>query len=174
MAAQDSNYFLVNVSSGQEKVFAKISPQDAELVLRYKWRYSSARKGRDGIVTRYAVAQEKFKGKYTFYKMHRLIMSPPDGMHVDHINGDGLDNRRENLRIVTPQLNQANSRKHIVGTSRYKGVAWSKASRKWRAYIAIDRKQTHLGLFDDEVSAALAYDTKAKQVFGEHAFTNLL
>lgn len=105
--------------------------------------------------------------------LHRLIMNAADDVHVDHINGDGLDNRRENLRIVTPQLNQANSRKHAEARSRFKGVSWSEAAQRWRAYIAVGRKQTHLGLFDDEISAARAYDAKARELFGEHAFTNL-
>jgi hypothetical protein len=175
MAASDSSFFLVNVSSGSgPKVFAKISPQDAALALQYKWRVVSSRKGRDGKQhLRYAYSVEKSNGVYTRIKMHRLIMSPPDGMHVDHINGDGLDNRRENLRVVTPQLNQANSRKHLVGGSRFKGVCWHAAAKKWRAYIAPDRKQIHLGLYDSEMEAAEAYDRKAKEIFGEHAFTNL-
>lgn len=171
---QEAQFFLVNVSTTRgPKVFAKISPQDAARILQYKWRFIQNKKGRVGQTIRYAVAQEKRDGIYVRLKMHRLILDAPEGTHVDHINGDGLDNRRENIRICTPQLNQANSRKHIVGSSRYKGVAWSAAARKWRAYIAVDRKQTHLGLFESEVEAAQAYDQKAREVFGEYAFTNL-
>lgn len=174
MAAPDSTFFQVNVSTARGPiVYAKISPQDAELILRHKWRVSQGRKGRSRHIIRYAVTQRVESGVYTRIKMHRLIMNPPDGMHVDHINGDGLDNRRENLRVVTPQLNQANSRKHLPGGSRFKGVCWHAGARKWRAYIAPERKQIHLGLFDSEIEAAEAYDKKARELFGEHAFTNL-
>jgi len=99
-------------------------------------------------------------------------MSPPEDMHIDHINGDGLDNRRENLRIVSPRQNQANSRKHVLGQSRYKGVAWCQGAHKWRAYISPDRQQIHLGLYDTEIEAAAAYDTRAREIFGEHACLN--
>lgn len=173
MAASDSSFYLVNVTSGSgPKVYAKISPQDAELILKYKWRVQTNTKGRARHKLSYASTYEKREGTFNRLKMHRLIMNAPEGMHVDHINGDGLDNRRENLRIVTPQLNQANSRKHMAGTSRFKGVAWHSSAKKWRAYIAVGRKQTHLGLFDDEHAAAAAYDVKAREVFGDHAFTN--
>lgn len=160
-----------NVGSSNMERYAKISPQDAELILRYKWRVTSTIHGRGNAIF-YAYTSSGGRGAKKI-KMHRLITNAPDGTHVDHINGDGLDNRRENLRIVTPQMNQANSRKHIVGWSRFKGVSWSAAAKKWRAYINIGRKQTHLGLFDDEITAAQAYDVKAREVFGEHAFTNL-
>ena len=170
MAATDSSFFLVNIGSTAEDRFAKISPQDAELILRYKWRITYAGKSQSRLY--YASSRERGRnGKWI--RMHRLIMGIADGVHVDHINGDGLDNRRENLRIVTAQLNQANSRKKVVQTSRFKGVAWHRAAGKWRAYICINRGQRHLGLFDDEIEAARAYDAKAKSVWGEHAFLNL-
>lgn len=174
MASSDSTFFLVNVSTAKgPKVFAKISPQDAQLILQYKWRFTTSSKGRVHQVSRYAVAQEKRDGKLVITKMHRLILNAPDGVHVDHINGDGLDNRRENLRLATPELNQANARKHLVGRSRFKGVSWSEAAQKWRAYISQHRKQTHLGLFNTEIEAAAAYDAKAKEIWGDRAFLNL-
>jgi hypothetical protein len=171
---QEEPFFLVNVSTSRgPKVFAKISPQDAEIILKYKWRFTQAKKGRVRQTIRYALAQEKRGGQYIRLKMHRVILNAPEGVHVDHINGDGLDNRRENLRLVTPQLNQANSRKRLVGGSVYKGVAWSAPARRWRAYIAPNRKQIHLGLFNTEIEAAQAYDAKAREIWGEHAFLNL-
>jgi hypothetical protein len=175
MAASDSTFFLVYVGASMGKPrYAKISPQDAELVLKYNWKTTTSRKGRAEHRIIYASSSMKLCGKVTRIKMHRLIMNAPEGMHVDHINGDGLDNRRENLRIVTAQENQFNSRKHLAGHSVFKGVSWSNLAKKWRAYISPNRKQIHLGLFESEIEAAKAYDEKAKELFGPYAKLNLV
>ncbi len=104
--------------------------------------------------------------------MHNVIMRPSEGFIVDHINGNGLDNRRSNLRIATRQQNTFNS-VHKGGTSKYKGVALDRESGLWRAYIAKDGKRTWLGRFPDELSAAIAYDKAAKDMFGEYAKLNI-
>ena len=104
--------------------------------------------------------------------MHNIIMKPSEGFIVDHINGNGLDNRRSNLRIATRQQNTFNS-VHKGGTSKYKGVALDKESGLWRAYIAKNGKRTWLGRFPDELSAAIAYDKAAKDMFGEYAKLNI-
>ena len=105
--------------------------------------------------------------------MHREIMDAPAGLYVDHINRNGLDNRRPNLRIVTPQQNSWNTRLGIGrGRSKYKGVSQDKDVRKWRASICIDKKLKHLGYFTDEKQAAEAYDKAAKKHRGEYAFLN--
>lgn len=111
-------------------------------------------------------------------RMHRVILERIldrpllKSEHVDHINGNGLDNRRENLRLATPRQNAANKRKtHKDTTSKYKGVSWHKANNKWRATIRIDSKCKHLGLFENEIDAANAYNDAAKRVFG--SFCNL-
>ena len=171
MAAQDSTYFEVYVGSTKEEVHAKISPEDAQLVLKYRWVIRGHTKY--GKWVKYACTDIRRNGVRKTYKMHRLILNAEDGMHVDHINGDGLDNRRENLRLVTPQQNQANSRKRSKMTSRFKGVCWHAAARKWRATLAINHRSLHLGLFDDEILAAQAYDEKAREMFGEFAHLNL-
>ncbi len=103
--------------------------------------------------------------------MHRLIMNPPKGMEVDHINGNRLDNRRENLRIVTSQQNKMNSgtRKH---SSIYKGVSWNKNSKSWRANMTFNKKHISLGQYINEYHAALAYDLWALDLFKEFAKTN--
>jgi hypothetical protein len=85
--------------------------------------------------------------------MHRVILNPPNGLFTDHLNGNGLDNRRENLRIVNNRQNLQNI--HPVKKSRYPGV--SSTGKKWRAYIHLNGKQRHLGLFSDELEAATAY-----------------
>lgn len=165
------SYFLVNVGSSRTpNVYAKISPEDAELVLKYKW---SITRGPDRAGPFYVRAVDRTVKPPKQIKLQRLLLNAPEGMHVDHINGEPLDNRRENLRIATPQQNQANSRKHIKRQSEFKGVTRVKNSARWRAYICIDRRQTHLGMFDTEIEAARAYDAKASQVWGEYAHLNL-
>ena len=87
--------------------------------------------------------------------MHRTIMKTPKGMETDHINGNGLDNRRENLRIVTRRENQQN--RHGFKTSKYPGVSKVKGIDRWTAHIHINKKQNYLGTFKDEETAALRY-----------------
>ena len=97
--------------------------------------------------------------------LHRFLVNPPNGMVVDHINGDGMDNRRCNLRLATPQQNMANARRK-VGDSGYIGVQKMKAGRFFASV------QIHLGSFDTAEEAARAYDAKATELFGEFAMTN--
>lgn len=106
--------------------------------------------------------------------MHRLIMGfvHGDGREVDHINRNGLDNRRANLREATRAENIHNTGPHADGSSSYKGVGWSRVSRCWRAYIWDGGRQIHLGLFVDRESAARAYDVAAREMRGEFAWLN--
>lgn len=104
--------------------------------------------------------------------MHRLIMDAPEDMQVDHINGDGLDNRKENLRLCSQKQNLMNKRSVVDSSSKHKGVCWDKGSSKWRAYIQVDKKKKHLGYYTDELAAASAYNEAAKEHFGEYAKVN--
>jgi hypothetical protein len=110
-------------------------------------------------------------GRWTKVYLHRLIMNAPKGVQVDHINGDTWDNRRCNLRLCTNTQNSRNRRKRESTSSLYKGVYWNKATGKWMAYIKVDGAQKHLGLFQDEASAARTYDIAAIESFS--AFANL-
>lgn len=102
--------------------------------------------------------------------MHRLIM--PGHARVDHINRNGLDNRRSNLRAATKAQNAINAEKPSgVNTSRFKGVSLV-IPRPWRAALVVDQKQIDLGLHATEEQAARAYDAAAKTHFGEFAFLN--
>jgi hypothetical protein len=105
-------------------------------------------------------------------KMHREIMHAPKGVLVDHINHNGLDNRKRNLRLCTHAQNCYNQQASATGTSKYKGVSWHKSNSKWSARIRCDRKFYNLGEFDNQMEAAMAYDDKAVELFGEFACLN--
>ena len=106
----------------------------------------------------------------SFGSLHRYIMNAPDGMDVDHINHDTLDNRKNNLRICTRQQNLWNTKPY--GSCKYKGVCWDKHRNKWLSYVTFENKFITLGRFNTEEEAARAYDTKAKELFGEFAYLN--
>ena len=128
----------------------------------YRWLSSHK------IGTKYA---RRFEKGRTIY-MHREIMNAPDGMEVDHINRNGLDNRRENLRLCTKAQNQQNSKKRRGKSSIFKGVSWDKKRRKWRVEITVNKKQIMLGRFPSEMEAAKAYDREAIYYFGVFAKPN--
>lgn len=106
--------------------------------------------------------------------MHRLILGVPDGVLVDHRDGNGLNNRRSNLRPATKTQNAQNSRPSLGFTSRFKGVGWYRGRNRscWRARIRVDGTQIHLGIFDSEEEAARCYDAAALRLFGEFARLN--
>lgn len=104
--------------------------------------------------------------------MHRLLLNAPPRVLVDHANGDGLDNRRCNIRFATSGQNAANAKKRGGSDSFYKGVSWQHGNSKWRAEAARDGIRIHCGYFDSEESAARAYDLTALSLWGEFALTN--
>ena len=104
--------------------------------------------------------------------MHRLILGITSELQCDHINGDGLDNRRSNLRIATNTQNQMNRQKQPRCSSQFKGVCWDKNRKKWIVLIMVNQKSIHLGRYKDEVEAAKAYDEAAKILFRKYANLN--
>lgn len=116
----------------------------------------------------YAASKGRRGGKgYTLY-LHRFILGEPDS-HVDHIDGDGLNCRRSNLRTCTPSQNQANRRRQF-GSSMFRGVSLS--GSKWMAQIKVLGRAVVLGRFESELDAAMAYDKAASKHFGEFASLN--
>jgi hypothetical protein len=130
---------------------------------QYNWHCSRGRK------QRYAYA---IIGKENI-RMHRFILGASAGRITDHKNMDGLDNRRDNLRNATPGQNAANNGPFRHNTSGYRGVTYDRFRNKWRAEIRIDGRDKHLGRFGTKEEAAMAYDRRAKLVWGEFAKLNL-
>jgi hypothetical protein len=108
----------------------------------------------------------------TYLRLHREIMKAPKKLVVDHWNGNGVDNRRPNLRISTVKQNSQNSRGHRDSSSKFKGVCWVTNMEIWLSQICIDDIRTIIGYFDDEVEAAKAYDAAALKLFGPYARLN--
>lgn len=115
-------------------------------------------------------------GRRQSARLHRMVLGITDPkIIVDHINGDGLDNRKANLRICTPTENMANRNQQArerSGYSKFRGVTWHKGCRKWQVQITSGGKSHHVGLFGSEVDAAIAYNMAAIQLFGEFARLN--
>ncbi len=108
-------------------------------------------------------------GRHTSQRMHTFLTGWPE---VDHRNGDGLDNRRENLRAATRTQNMANTRLRSNNTSGFKGVSFDNRTARWIAAIRLDGHSYFLGRFDVPEEAARAYDAAALRLFGEFARIN--
>lgn len=104
--------------------------------------------------------------------LHREILNAPAEMGVDHINNDGLDNRRSNLRLASKIENARNMQVSSLNTSGFKGVVWNKQKNKWMARLSDKGKQIHLGFYVEIEDAARAYDEGARKYFGDFAKTN--
>jgi hypothetical protein len=126
--------------------FALVDDEDYEWLMTWKWCTANCR----NLV--YARAYDN----YGMFSMHRLLMLyPPSPYHIDHINHNGLDNRRVNLRVVTSRQNQHN--RQYQGSSKYPGVYWNKRDLAWYSHIRINGKLRHIGVFQSELNAGLAY-----------------
>ena len=153
---------IVPLTQGKTAV---IDVSDGPLILIHKWFSARAR------VTMYAHRTGWIDGRNVTIRMHRVIARALAGQHVDHINGDTLDNRRSNLRICTISENARNATKR-KGVSMYKGVSLSNTGNRWVANIYDSGRLKFLGSFTSEEDAARAYDVAAKQIFGEFARPN--
>jgi len=140
---------------------------DADFAGLWKYTWHLARCGN----ALYAVRTVRIAGKYTAsIRMHNQLLPTPPGMMVDHANGDGLDNRRCNLRACTGAQNQWNRHAPPRGTSRFTGV--TRERKGWRARISWRNERLNIGSFAREVDAAIAYDEKCRGQRGEFARPN--
>jgi|GraSoiStandDraft_45_1057281.scaffolds.fasta_scaffold25402_1 hypothetical protein len=150
---------LINLTRDKQAI---VDEQDYEYLNQWKWHFD----GRYAARTKWMKELQKEIKIY----MHKEIFQ---AKIVDHINGNQLDNRRENLREVTGSQNNMNQtvqkrKKH----SKYKGVSWDKSRNKWIAYCKKDGKMYNLGRYESELKAVLVYNQKALELFGEFARLN--
>jgi hypothetical protein len=140
-------------------MITQVDDCDFALLSKRKWQ------AKQGQNTWYAVRSDHVR-------MHRLILDAPSGIEVDHIDGNGLNNQRCNLRLATKDQNQHNSVIRSDNTSGLKGVHLDKRSGSWVAQITVRGKTLHLGCFVKAKDAARRYDDKARELFGGFAKTN--
>ncbi len=154
----ERDYVLIPLGNGGTTI---VDREDAVRVMPYSWQYIKRPKDR----TAYAQARMNRK----IIKLHRFILGTLAGIEVDHINHDGLDNRKANLRECTRRQNAQN--RPVARGRKYKGVTHL-AGGKWRVGIRVGGKTVHVGVFQDQVSAALAYDQAARKHHGKFALCN--
>lgn len=159
----------VHIPSDGKELQTIVSKEDKDALCGYTWRLNPA-----GYVYRTIWLRGENRNSRVY--MHRQVTGCPQGLQVDHINKDRLDNRRENLRVCTRSQNNAANRKRKGGSSRFRGVSFSKdvkhRRKPWIAQIQKDGKNKRLGRFDNEVDAAKRYDEYALKFFGEFANLN--
>jgi len=149
--------------------FAIVDDEDYEIFSSFNWYTSSS-----GYAIRMSLKSEHKSNKRKTIILHRIIVKCPEGKEVDHINGDRLDNRRTNLRVCSHQQNTRNVRMPFTNTTGYKGVTSNNSCKvnPWAAKIWCNERLIYLGGYPTKEEAALAYNKKAKELFGEFALLN--
>ncbi|WP_434439746.1 HNH endonuclease [Lentzea sp. E54] len=145
---------------------ALVDESDWDRVSQIKWQALVLRN------TVYGVRTVRHEGKQGTQYLHRFLLDAPKGLEVDHIDGNGLNNRRSNLRLGTRAENRRNRQRQRPGPSGYVGVHWNARLGKWCAQIRIDGKRKHLGYFIDPAQAARVRDAAAIELHGEFAWLN--
>lgn len=141
--------------------FAKIDRCDIDLVHHWNWRCMVHRN------TCYAVRSITIDGKKSTILMHRVLLDAGDGFQVDHINRDGLDNTRKNIRLATASQNRLNQGVRSDSRSGLKGAFWSDERLKWRSHITVDGSKVYLGSYDAPEDAHAAYARASREFHGE-------
>lgn len=147
---------------------ALVDDEDFARVNQFKW-HAICPKNRAWYAAHSSRDESNWKKRHIIY-LHRFLMNPAKGQVIDHINGNGLDCRRSNMRICSIQENNRNSRPRR--TSQLKGLFFDKRTKTWRARIKDNGTSIFIGTFVTEKDAALAYNAKAKELFGEFARLN--
>lgn len=152
---------LIKLTRGLEAI---VDDDVYEEIMKHKWHT---------LKTGYAARSSGGRKNKKMVYMHRAIMKADIGISVDHINGNKLDNRRENLRLCSHSENCRNSKKpKCTATSKYKGVYWDKTKNAWAARIKKDYIGIFLGRYPTEIDAARAYNQAAITLFGVYARLN--
>ena len=147
--------------------YALVDDEDYDLLAKDKW-YAHKKVHGEGF---YARGLRHGTKKLVF--MHRIILNTPSQMFTDHIDGNGLNNQKSNLRICTNSQNQYNKGKYKNNKSGYKGVSWSKSNKKWQATMTYNHKVIKLGLFKSKIAAYKKYCESCKECHGEFLNKNL-
>jgi len=156
----EENIAFVPLTRGLEAI---IDAADVHMVESYNWC------AMPGANTVYAMRLDNSSGTRSTIYLHRVISAVRGREQVDHINSNGLDNRRLNLRAASCVENMRNTKLQSSNTSGYKGVHWLKSAGKWQARIRTDLGRRHLGLFTDPKDAYSAYCEAAKVYHGNFA-----
>lgn len=146
----------------KSKITTFVDDEDYEMLNKYTWNLSTCK---------YPQTNIWINNKRTTKQMHLMIINPPRDMCIDHIDGNIYNNQKSNLRVVTIHQNTMNS-KSRKGTSKFKGVSKNKKDKKWVSKICFNYKTYILGYFENEKEAAITYNKKAIELFGEYANLN--
>lgn len=150
---------------------ALVDNEDYEYINQWKWKADEP--GKTGKF--YASRTYKLNKKNKYISMHRVILNLHDSkIFVDHIDRNGLNNQKYNLREATPLQNACNRTKSANLTSKFMGVNFKKDRNKFRAGIKNQKKSIHLGYFENEIDAAKAYNEAAIKIHGSFASLNIL
>ena len=153
---------------------AIVDDDDFERIAHNAWHIRKRKRSDGSVASVYAIRNAlSADGRRTSREMHRDVMCAKYGQQVDHINGNGLDNRKENLRFCTSQENARNRRPALRGSTP-KGVSWHKRTKKWQAQIKIAGKTIYLGVYNSEHDASAAYIKAAKRHFLDFAWQDPL
>lgn len=144
---------------------AIVDDEDYERMSQYKWICNA-----QGYAMRTSRENDVKIGVY----MHKEVMNIREESHVDHIDGNPLNNQKSNLRPCTHGQNMFNKKSYKNSTSKFKGVSWKSENKKWVAQIQYNGKKAHIGYFSSEIEAAVAYNAKAVELFGEFARLNVI
>jgi hypothetical protein len=149
--------------------YARVDPPRFHEISKYTW---FAKKDSHYATTYKAVRLTPHGSFNCLIYMHRQILNAPKGRIIDHKDGNGLNNTSDNLRFATKSQNGCNKQGRRNTSSKYKGIAWNRRTKRWIATINVDKKRLHLGYFDSETDAAKAYDIAAKKYHREFACLN--
>lgn len=154
---------MKEIELSNNKGVALVDDKDYDMLMKYKWCFCDS----------YAQTSITISPKnQKTYRMTHFINNISKDKETDHIDHNKLNNQKYNLRIVTRSQNMMNKSCHKNTTSEFKGVSWKTSNKKWVAQISINKKVNYIGLFNSEINAAIAYNKKALELFGEYAYLN--